>query len=118
MSSLKQFLETRPEALYSYCILVSVVLVVFLILSLRKLGLERIREIVYNAFVVAENHFNDGDEKFEYVVKVAQMNIPMPFKLVITEKTLRKTIQLWFDICKDLLDNGKIDNVENYTALK
>lgn len=87
-------------------------LVVFLFIKqMRRMGLEEIRDIVYQGFIVAENEFKYGDnkEKFEYVVKLARDSVPSVFKLFITEKVLRDVIQAWFDLCKDLLDDGKLN---------
>lgn len=77
----------------------------------QNVGLERVREVVYKGFVDAENSFQHGDNdaKFEYVVNIAQQALPLPFSLFITESLLRRVIQLWFDLIKDLLDNGKFD---------
>lgn len=74
-------------------------------------GLEKVREVVYKGFVEAENRFKHGDnsEKFDYVVNLARKALPSRFSLFITESLLRRVIQLWFDLCKDLLDNGKFD---------
>ena len=78
---------------------------------MQKIGMEKIRAYVYKLFVYAENEFEHGDneQKFDYVVQLARSSIPLPFSLVITESLLRKVIQAWFDICKDLLDDGKIN---------
>ena len=73
--------------------------------------MEEIREYVYKLFVEAEHEFKYGenDAKFEYVICFARSAIPAPFDLFITESLLRKTVQLWFDLCKDLLDDGKFN---------
>ena len=65
----------------------------------------------YKAFLHAEHSFQhgDNDEKFEYVVNVAKKAIPAPYNLFITETLLMDMIQLWFDLIKDLLDDGKLN---------
>ena len=113
-----EFLQSHPGVLYLYLILSLMLVIILSIVLLKKIGFERIRKVVYKAFVTAENHFNSGDEKFSYVVEVAKSNIPAPFNLFITEKTLKTTIQLWFDLCKDLLDDGRINEVKDYKAFK
>ena len=84
----------------------------------QHVGLEKIRKNVYDLFIVAEREFHHGEntEKFEYVIQWAKMAIPTPFNLFITEKLLRKVVQAWFDLCKDLLDDGKLNNTENKEA--
>lgn len=94
--------------------IIAVITIGFCVIAVKimqNVGLERIREVVYQAFVDAEKNFKHGEnsEKFEYVVNIAQQTLPLPFKLFITESLLRRVIQLWFDLCKDLLDNGKLD---------
>lgn len=89
-----------------------IVVAAFLIVKyIRHLGLEAIRERVYQAFLNAEHEFQHGEnaEKFEYVLNIAKSAIPAPFNLFITENLLRKAVQAWFDLVKDLLDNGKFN---------
>ena len=91
---------------------VGIAIAVFLIVKyVRHIGLEDIRERVYKAFVEAEHEFQYGDNanKFEYVVNIAKSAIPRPFNLLITENLLRKVVQAWFDLAKDLLDDGKFN---------
>lgn len=94
-------------------LLALVLLTMFLLIKyIQTLGLEKVREIVYQGFIKAEHEFKHGDNKmkFEYVVHLARSSLPSPFNLFITETFLRETIQLWFDLCKDLLDDGKLNN--------
>lgn len=78
---------------------------------IRKTGLEKIRGYVYKLFLDAEHEFKHGDNtaKFEYVIRLAKNAIPAPFDLFITETLLRKVVQSWFDLVKDLLDDGKFN---------
>ena len=80
----------------------------------QHVGLESIREKVYKLFIEAEHEFQHGDntEKFEYVVNMAKAAVPSPFNLFITEKLLRRVVQAWFDLCKDLLDDGKLNGTK------
>lgn len=92
--------------------LVGLAIAVFLIVKyIRHIGLEAIRERVYKAFLDAEHEFQYGDniEKFEYVINIAKSAIPAPLNLFITESLLRKVVQAWFDLVKDLLDDGKFN---------
>lgn len=91
---------------------VGIVIAVFLIVKyLRHMGFESIRERVYKAFIDAEHKFQHGENtaKFEHVLNIAKSAIPRPFNLFITENLLRKVVQAWFDLVKDLLDDGKFN---------
>ena len=99
--------------------LVAVVVILIILIALcilfvkviQTLGMEKVRGVVYKAFVEAENNFKYGDNhtKFEYVVNAAKEAVPFPFNMFITEHNLRKVIQLWFSLCKDLLDDGRVN---------
>lgn len=107
----------------SFCILALCILtVVFCLIAVKimqTIGMEKVRKTVYRAFIEAENRFRYGENrsKFNYVVDVAKKSIPAPFNLFITEDLIRDVIQLWFDLCKDLLDDGRMngtgDNSDN-----
>lgn len=91
---------------------IGVVIALFVIVKVvQKVGLERIRGEVYQLFLDAEHDFQEGqnEEKFEYVINMAKTFIPAPFNLFITETLLRKAVQAWFDLVKDLLDDGKMN---------
>lgn len=93
-------------------IAIGTILAIFLFVkAMQTIGMEKVRAYVYKLFVEAEYEFQYGDntEKFEYVINLAKSAIPMPFNLFITESLLRKVVQAWFDICKDLLDDGRLN---------
>ena len=92
--------------------ILGVVLALFFIYKyFQYIGLEKVRKQVYHLFITAEHEFQHGEntEKFEYVIQWARIAIPTPFNLFITESLLRKVVQAWFDICKDLLDDGRMN---------
>lgn len=99
----------------SICIIVLCILtVVFCLIAVKvmqTIGMEKVRKTVYQAFIEAENRFRYGENrsKFNYVVDIAKKSIPAPFNLFITETLIRDVIQLWFDLCKDLLDDGRMN---------
>ena len=101
------FLITNPLFTYLFVI----VSIIALVLVMQIIGLNKIRGYVYKLFVRAEHEFIYGanKEKFEYVICFAREAIPSPFDLFITESLLRKVVQAWFNLCKDLLDDGKIN---------
>lgn len=90
-------------------------------LYLRDKTLEDIRKDVYQLFLKAEHRYTEtaqGKQKFEYVIQNARSLLPTWAQLIITEKLLRKVIQLWFDAAKDLLDDGKYNKSTKNTIKK
>lgn len=106
-----QFFVSNPILAIIFLVIVVAVVIFLIVKAIQKIGLEKIRSFVYEKFIEAEHEFQYGDntQKFDYVVQLARGAIPAPFNLFITEKLLRKVIQLWFDLCKDLLDDGKFN---------
>ena len=111
-------MNLQPTFVIVIGIVLTITSLAVVIKALQTFGLSKCRRVVYKAFVTAENQFEQGNDKFEYVISVAKDAIPKPLNLIITDKVIRKTIQLWFDICKDLLDDGRVNNTKNYKALK
>ena len=109
-----EFLSQNIMVAIIFIVIVVVAALLLLVKVMQTVGMEKVRAYVYKLFVVAENEFQYGDntEKFEYVISLAKSAIPLPFNLFITESLLRKVIQAWFDLCKDLLDDGKLNKSE------
>lgn len=94
-------------------ILIAVFLIKKLIDYITKKGLEGIRLDVYKLFVEAEKTFiasGRGQQKFDYVIRLARSMLPKPVQVFVSEKMLKEIVQLWFDGVKDLLDDGKLNN--------
>lgn len=106
-----EFLMGDPIIAIIFIILVIAIAVFLIVKTVQEIGLKKIRQYVYDRFVEAEHEFQHGEneQKFDYVVQLARSAIPVPFNLFITEGLLKKTIQLWFDLCKNLLDDGKLN---------
>ena len=94
-----------------FIVVVIVALIYVLIKLMQKVGLDKVRSIAYKGFIIAEEEFNYGEnaEKFDFVVNLVKDAVPRPFNLFITETLLRKVIQMWFDLCKDILDDGRLN---------
>ena len=107
-----EYLVKNPILAIIFIVIVAVLAIFPMVKLIQKVGLEKVREVVYKGFVEAENEFLYGEntEKFDFVVDLAKKSIPLPFSLFITDTLLRKVIQLWFDLCKDLLDDGKLNS--------
>lgn len=112
-----QFLIDNPILTIIFLVIVFAFAIFLVVKYVQYVGLEKIRKTTYNLFIEAEHSFEKGDneQKFDYVVQLARSAIPAPFNLFITKKLLKKVIQMWFDLCKDLLDDGKLNgtNVES-----
>lgn len=106
-----QYLVSNPVLAVIFLVIVLAVVIFLIIKAIQKIGLEKIRGYVYEKFIEAEHEFQYGynAQKFDYVVQLARSAIPTPFNLFITEKLLKKVVQLWFDLVKDLLDDGKMN---------
>lgn len=109
---LKEFLMQNDVIAIVFVVVVAVIALLLLVKSMQTIGLEKVRGYVYNLFIEAEHNFKHGDNtaKFEYVINLAKSVIPAPYNLFITENLLRTVVQAWFDICKDLLDDGKLNS--------
>ena len=105
------------NSIFAFIFIVAIIIfaVLLAITQIRSVGMESIRYYVYELFIKAEYSFEHGEneQKFEYVVQLARSNLPAPFNMFITEKFLRKMIQLWFELVKDLIDSGKINDIIN-----
>lgn len=112
---LYQYLVQNPKLAILIICIIAVLIGYIAIKIIQTVGMEKVRKTVYRAFVDAENNFKHGDNraKFEYVIDIAKKSIPAPFNLFITENNLRKVIQLWFTLCKDLLDDGRVNGTGN-----
>lgn len=93
--------------------LLLVLSVVALVFSyLRNRTLEQVRGDVYRLFLKAEHSFKEssaGKQKMKWVVQQARKLLPGWLQVVISDATLEKVIQTWFDGIKDLLDDGKVN---------
>lgn len=109
-----QFFVSNPVLAIIFILVVVAVVLYAVVKLLQTIGLEKVRGKVYEGFLKAEHEFKHGDNhtKFEYVVNLAKQSVPTPFNLFITEDLLRKVIQLWFDLVKDLLDDGKLNGTQ------
>ena len=109
-----EFLTQNPILAAIFIIVVVAFALYVLVKTMQTIGLEEVRGYVYQLFVRAEHTFEYGqnEQKFVYVVQLARSALPAPFNMFITESLLRKVVQTWFDICKDLLDDGKLNRSE------
>lgn len=69
----------------------------------------KFRNKVYQLFIKAEKEAKKG-EKMDYVVEQLYAIIPSPFNIFINEAALRWLLQKMFEVVKDFLNDGKLNN--------
>lgn len=106
-----EILTNNPVIAILFIAIVLMAIVICTVKAVQGIGLGKIRIYAYQWFEEAEYSFLYGEntQKFEFVVQLARSALPVPFDKLVTEKLLRKAVQLWFDLCKDKLDDGKIN---------
>ncbi len=73
----------------------------------------KLREIAYKLIRQAETTITGtkrGQERFEQVISQLYIIIPPWIRFFITKNLLEEKLQEWFDLIKDSLDDGKINN--------
>ncbi len=103
-------MDVKNLILILLMIIVAIVIIIAGYLYLREKTISEIRADVYQLFLVAEHTFNEtseGKKKMEWVIQQARALLPKWVQLFITDALLEKVIQVWFDMIKDLLDDGK-----------
>jgi hypothetical protein len=73
----------------------------------------KLREQAYALMLQAERTFSSGEgkKKFEAVFEILYYDlIPAWMRLFISPDRIKEKLQEWYDLAKDYLDNGKIDN--------
>lgn len=72
----------------------------------------KIRELAYRVMLLAERNFSDeeGKLKFNFVVDIVYRYIPVWLRIFIKESDIRNLIQKWYEMAKDFLDDGQIND--------
>ena len=92
------------------CMLAVIGIVAITYFYLKEKTLEEIRVDVYQLIIAAEHLYTEsgqGKQKLRWVVSKARLLLPKWALFFITEETLEKVIDIWFQGVKDLLDDGK-----------
>lgn len=90
--------------------LVSAGYIVYLVVNQRW---EKLRELAYKMIRQAENVIvgtKKGQERFSLVLEQLYNLIPAWLRFFIPRSLLEQKLQEWFDIIKDSLDDGKIND--------
>lgn len=94
---------------------ISVVVVAVLLVYTGYLAItnqwEKIRQLAYKLMLLAERSFRnqDGEVKFDFVVRIVYRSIPSWMRIFIKEEDICGLIQKWYDLAKDFLDDGEIN---------
>ena len=84
------------------------ILILVLFIVILKLC-SKFRNKVYQLFIKAEKEAKKG-EKMDYVVEQLYAIIPSPLNIFINEAALRWLLQKMFEVVKDFLNDGKLNN--------
>ena len=96
-------------------IIVALTIIMMAVSYFKGRSLEEIRNDVYQLILKAEHMYEEsgsGKQKMKWVVSQARKLLPKWAQALISEDTLMKIIQAWFDGVKDLLDDGKMNHSE------
>lgn len=111
VSNMYELFVSNPILAVIFLVIAAAVIIFMAVKLIQKIGLGKIKAVVYQGFLEAEHEFLHGEntQKFDYVVQLARSALPAPLRMFLTEAVLKKAIQAWFDLCKDLLDDGKLN---------
>jgi hypothetical protein len=76
----------------------------------------RLRELAYALMLQAERLMSniEGKKKFEAVFERFYYDlVPAWLRFFVPPDDIRRKLQQWYDLAKDYLDNGKVDNSQN-----
>jgi len=96
-----------------FIILLAVVFVGFEIYLISTRQWTKLRMQAYGLMLAAERLFGSGEgkKKFDAVFEKLYHNlIPAWFRMFVSPESIREKLQEWYDLAKDYLDNGKVDN--------
>lgn len=89
-------------------LIVGVLILLIVLIGILKLC-SKVRSKVYQLFIKAEKEAKKG-EKMDYVVEQIYSLLPSPINIFVNEAALRWILQKMFDVVKDFLNDGKLNN--------
>ena len=105
-------MDIKNLVLILLILMIAIVIIIAAYLYLRERTISEIRADVYHLFLIAEHTFTatpKGKQKMEWVIQQTRVLLPKWAQLFITDALLEKALQNWFDMVKDLLDDGKFN---------
>lgn len=91
-------------------LIVCIIYIAYLVIKHRWI---KLREIAYKLIRQAEitiTGTKKGQERFEQVISQLYIIIPPWLRFFVSQTLLEKKLQEWFELIKDSLDDGKINN--------
>ncbi|MCX7771961.1 MAG: hypothetical protein N2376_02480 [Clostridia bacterium] len=72
----------------------------------------KVREMAYQLMLLAERNYSDSDGnlKLDFVAALLYKNLPPWMKIFVSEKAIKELIQKWYEMAKDFLDDGIIND--------
>lgn len=114
---LLEFFKQIPLPILIVVIAILVIVTIAVVVQyIKQMGLDGIREDVYQLILRAEHMYNEssaGKQKFEWVIQQARGLLPKWMQLLVPESALKNIVQKWFDGVKDLLDDGKVNGSQD-----
>lgn len=110
-----ELLNMVPMWLIIVILIIAALTIMMVVTYFKGRSLEEIRNDVYQLILKAEHMYEEsgsGKQKMKWVVSQARKLLPKWAQALISEDTLMKIIQAWFDGVKDLLDDGKMNHSE------
>lgn len=89
-------------------IIIGILVIIAALIVILKVS-SKIRNKVYKLFLLAEKDAESG-QKMDYVVEHIYQMLPTSIGLLLNETILRYVLQKMFDVVKDFLNDGKINN--------
>ena len=117
---LLNYLKQIPLPLIIIVVVVLLAVTIFMAIQyLKRVGLDGIRNDVYQLILKAEHMYNEsgqGKQKFEWVIQQARGLLPKWLQVFISTETLENVVQYWFTGVKDLLDDGKVNGSQEQAS--
>lgn len=103
------------EFLKSYwlVILVAIIACIYILYLIANKRWNKLRMIANKLMLQAEQTIigtNKGRERFDQVLTQVYLLIPIWIRVFLPKSAFEKKLQQWFELIKDSLDDGKINN--------
>ena len=98
---------------YWLAIVVAVLLLTYIVYLVINKKWKRLRMIANRLMLQAEQTIigtKKGKERFEQVLTQVYLLIPVWIRIFVSRNQFEKILQKWFELIKDSLDDGKINN--------
>lgn len=106
---MNEFYNILIEWRYAFLIILFTFLVFIII------GWQKMKVLLYQLMLQAKRMAKDailksGQQQEDWVVKKGIMLLPLPFRAILNENTIRKIVRWLYRLAKDYADDGEINN--------